>query len=316
MNPAYNLPRVIETRSATPADAQAVLRLRQAEEMADGDVPYTTAERLAAEWKALGLLLGAQVSVVESLREGIEACADFVRVDGEFMARLWATGRRPGLAVALLMRLERQVCALARAEGAKTVTLVAQATATQPANQWALLDRYFERSSTYEKMEFALTEPPAPPAPIANIMIRHVAAGDDGEAIYHADEEAFQDQRGHTPRTYEQWQRRLSQSGAAPDPALWLIAWDGEEVAGAALGEVVGAVGWIHHLFVRRPWRRRGLGAALTRATLATFYQRGIGAVRLNVDAQSLTNAHGLYRRVGFQVIGGYTNYQKLMPLP
>jgi ribosomal protein S18 acetylase RimI-like enzyme len=165
-------------------------------------------------------------------------------------------------------------------------------------------------------MEFALTQPPAPPASIADIAIRHFAVGDDEEAIYYADEEAFLDQRGHTPRTFEQWRRRLNQSDATPDPTLWLIAWDANEVVGAALGEAIGDVGWIHHLFVRRPWRRRSLGAELTRAALAAFYQRSIVAVRLNVDAQSLTDAQALYRRVGFRVIGGYANFEKIVALP
>lgn len=316
MKPPYELPRALEIRSATPADAQAVLHLRQAEEMAEGDVPYTTEERMAVEWEALGSQLGAQVLVVESLQQGMEACADLARVEGEFMVRLWATGHRPGLAEALLMRLERQACALGKTEDAKAVTLFAQATAAQPANQWALLDRYFEVSSTYEKMEFALTEPPSPPSPITNIMIRQFAVGDDEEAIYHADEEAFLDQRGHTSRTFAQWSQRLRQSVGPPDPALWLIAWDGEVVAGAALCEVIADIGWIHHLFVRRPWRRFGLGEALTRSALVALHRRGVAVARLNVDGQSLTNAHELYRKVGFRVIGGYTNYQKLMPLP
>ena len=99
------------------------------------------------------------------------------------------------------------------------------------------------------------------------------------------------------------------------DPALWLIAWEGDAVAGAALCEVVAGVGWIHHLFVRRPWRRRGLGEALTLSAVGALQAKGVGVARLNVDGQSLTNAHQLYRRVGFRVIGGYTNYQKIISL-
>ena len=96
---------------------------------------------------------------------------------------------------------------------------------------------------------------------------------------------------------------------------MWMIAWDATEVAGAALGEVINGVGWIHHVGVRRPWRRQGLGTALTLAALGAFYRQNIHAVRLNVDAESLTHAQVLYRRLGFQVLDTYTNCEKVLSI-
>lgn len=80
------------------------------------------------------------------------------------------------------------------------------------------------------------------------------------------------------------------------------------------MSEVVGEQGEVMHLGVRRSWRRRGLGMALLLRTLGELYRRGISTVRLNVDAQGLTNAHLLYARAGFQVINTYWNYEKRLP--
>jgi ribosomal protein S18 acetylase RimI-like enzyme len=54
---------------------------------------------------------------------------------------------------------------------------------------------------------------------------------------------------------------------------------------------------------------------ALMLAILGSFCQHGIGVARLNVDAESLTNAHQLYHRLGFQVTGKYSNYEKIVLL-
>jgi mycothiol synthase len=73
--------------------------------------------------------------------------------------------------------------------------------------------------------------------------------------------------------------------------------------------EVNIGAGEVMHLGVRRPWRKKGLGTTLLQIALHEFYRRGIHIVRLNVDAQSLTNAHLLYERTGFRTVNAYMNY-------
>lgn len=311
-------PQPVEIRPAVPSDLHDVVRVRQAQELSENGEIYTTADRLAAEWEALGLRLAERVWVAVAADEGLVACAALVHEDGALILRLWVLPdhRDGGLETALLARAEQQARAIGREAGTHSVRLFAQATLAHPTAQQALSECGFVISSIYEQMELVLNAAPEPPKAIGGVEIRPFAAGHDAaEAVHRADEEAFQDQRGHTPRTFERWSKRLSLNGESYDPSLWLIAWDTGEVAGAALGEVVKGVGWIHHLFVRRPWRRRGLGAALTLSVLGAFYQHSTTTVRLNVDAQSLTNAHQLYRRLGFGVIGTYTNFEKVVPL-
>ena len=53
------------------------------------------------------------------------------------------------------------------------------------------------------------------------------------------------------------------------DTDLWVVAWDGDQIAGVVQNwiwpeenERLGVKrGWLEHISVRRPWRRRGLGA-------------------------------------------------------
>ena len=127
----------------------------------------------------------------------------------------------------------------------------------------------------------------APPAALEGIAIRHFVVGSDERAVYEADEEAFQDERNKTPRTYEVWRNRLGMDSARFDPMLWFVAWEGDQVAGTVMAEVLGVVGEIMHVGVRRPWRRRGLGEALTRQALVALYAKGVRYARLNVDGES-----------------------------
>jgi hypothetical protein len=50
-------------------------------------------------------------------------------------------------------------------------------------------------------------------------------------------------------------------------------------------------------------------------AVLGAFHRQGVGAAHLNVDARSSTNAHQLYRRLGFRVTGTYLNLEKTVLL-
>lgn len=317
MGPTAGLAQPVAIRPAVLSDLQDVLHVRRAQEHADNGERYTTAERLTAEWEALGPRLGTGVWVAMDANGRLIASAELAREGQEFMARLWILpdSRNSGIEMSLLARAEQRAGTIGREEGAHSIKLFTQLTSSTSAVRQALEQAGFVATSTYEKMEFPLKEPPAIPQAIAGITIRPCVLGQDEAVVYRADEEAFQDQRGHTSRTFDQWRRRLNMREETDEPSVWLVAWDADEVAGTALGEVIKGTGWIHHLSVRRPWRHRGLGAALTLAALGAFYRLGIRAVRLNVDAQSLTNAHKLYRRLGFRVAGTYSNHEKIVAL-
>ena len=131
-------------------------------------------------------------------------------------------------------------------------------------------------------------------------------------AIWEAGEECFRDQRDHvapSEETYRAWV-------ATPDldPSLWLVAWDGDQVAGAAINVAhKGDWGETDDLFVRRPWRKQGLGRALLVGSLHLFKARGLTTAGLGVDAENGSGALRLYESVGFRPYQRVTSCRKLI---
>lgn len=173
--------------------------------------------------------------------------------------------------------------------------------------------RLFEQSGythtrTFHKMMIDLVELPPAPAFPAGIIMRSYQP-DDLEPLVHAVEEAFADHWGHVDSPFEtalgRWRNYLDDPTF--DPEMWLIAFDGAEIAGFSVcwkeAAESPAVGLVNDLGVRRPWRKRGLGLALLRQSFHTLYKKGKTKVKLGVDSGSLTNATALYERAGMRVV-------------
>ena len=91
----------------------------------------------------------------------------------------------------------------------------------------------------------------------------------DHRRIWDADIEAFRDHWNSAERTEADYQGWFAEPEL--DTSLWRVAWAGNEVAGSVMTSVWAAEnealgirrGWLDHVSVRRPWRRRGLASAL-----------------------------------------------------
>jgi mycothiol synthase len=81
----------------------------------------------------------------------------------------------------------------------------------------------------------------------------------DAHLLHQTEKESFSDHYGYTPVPFEEWWH-FRTAFNQPEPELWLLAMDGDEVAGMALvasqraGEP--SLGWISSVGVLRPWRR------------------------------------------------------------
>jgi mycothiol synthase len=131
-------------------------------------------------------------------------------------------------------------------------------------------------------------------------------------AIWEAGEECFRDQQDHVAPSEESYRAWI----ATPDldPSLWLVAWDGDQVAGAAINVIHGdAWGETDDLFVRRHWRKQGLGRALLVGSLQLFKARGLTTAGLGVEAENVSGALGLYNSLGFRPYQRVVSYRKLM---
>ena len=111
------------------------------------------------------------------------------------------------------------------------------------------------------------------------------------------------------------WRERRDNESAAFDPALWLLAVDGATIVGFSLGrERVDAgvrAGYIGDVGVRAAWRGRGIGHALLARSLAEFQRRGLATAALDVDAENLSGALALYRKVGMEPRPAFTIWTK-----
>jgi mycothiol synthase len=161
------------------------------------------------------------------------------------------------------------------------------------------------RTSFTMEIEFGVEAPREPVIP-DGVELRTYRHPDDEQAVHEAVEEAFADHWGFHPQPLENW-REFMVKVRNFDPDLWLIAWAGDEVAGASLNYPERSDdpghGWIGTLGVRRPWRRRGVGEALLLRSFAALHARGLRRVRLGVDAQNPTGATRLYTRAGMRVL-------------
>jgi ribosomal protein S18 acetylase RimI-like enzyme len=137
--------------------------------------------------------------------------------------------------------------------------------------------------------------------------------GQDDEAVYEAQDNAFADHFEHARWPYENWRRWAFTESF--DPELWLIAEDGAEIAGVCLSRAEGSagaeVGWVNVLGVRPPWRRQGLGRALLLQAFAEFRTRGKRGAGLGVDGLNTTGAVRLYEQAGMHVARRFDQYQK-----
>jgi mycothiol synthase len=138
-------------------------------------------------------------------------------------------------------------------------------------------------------------------------------------AVWQANREAFRDHWGGSDES-EAAMRRFLESPEM-DPSLWLIAWDGDEVAGGVINtihadqnEALGLQrGWLDSVFTRRPWRRRGLARSLIARSMVLLRSRGMTSAALGVDGDNPQGALRLYEEAGFRVHERFMAWRKPM---
>lgn len=131
---------------------------------------------------------------------------------------------------------------------------------------------------------------------------------DQAWQLWEADVEAFQDHWGGFDASEGNFRRWTE--GPTYDPDLFVVAWQGEQIAGGVLNTIYAEEneelglkrGWLDSVFTRRRWRKRGLARALIARSLHVLAQRGLDTAALGVDADNPSGALGLYETFGFKV--------------
>jgi len=112
----------------------------------------------------------------------------------------------------------------------------------------------------------------------------------------------------------DEWLKRVANS----DPALGVVAWAGDEVAGAYLCGRSGKVGEIAQVAVRAPWRGRGVARALAMQSLRGLRSAGCSGARLFTsigpdEVEPTEGPYAMYRKFGFVPIARHLRFRKAM---
>jgi mycothiol synthase len=159
--------------------------------------------------------------------------------------------------------------------------------------------RGFTFSRLYKRMIIELTEQLEDPNLPPGMAVRSFLPDHDEEALYELYDETFRDAWGYSKTSFSEWIHQ--QKGERYDPSLWFIVWEAETPVAFLMGKLQDDGMFIDLLGVRRAWRKQGIGHSMLLHMFQTAYLRGQHTVMLNVDSNSLTNAHLLYERAGMR---------------
>ena len=254
------------------------------------------------------VLIGA-TGVERVVREGIPVYDMWGNVLTEF--------RRRGLGAALLEWTLDRIRDRAAIEDPRADVFVQGGAEDQETGHRALL----ERAAFAPVRHFFLMRRGSlvdvPDAPLADGLEIRTVTRDQRRPIIAAEFEAFRDHWGSRDLTEDAVRRTLEM--AELDTDLWIVAWDGDQIAGvvenwiwAGENKLLGIRrGWLERISVRRPWRRRGVARALTAASLVRLREAGMREAMLGVDSENPNGALGLYKGLGFEVHSRSAAYRR-----
>jgi len=296
------------------ADYEAIAEVMAAANLHDG-IPWLPTARNLREGieSSVGVEPATDMVITEiDGRAVAESGVERVMRDGVAVYEVWGTMRpevrRHGLGRALLRENLRRAKERAAGEPVGQAAEVRGNVQENEVGHRALLE-----SEDFEPIRwyFGMRRPSLADIPDASLPdgleLRPVTA-DLHRAVFDAEREAFRDHWSSREQTDGDFTFTFGRKELDTD--LWVVAWDGDEIAGVVQTWIYPeenvtlgvARGWLEHISVRRPWRRRGLGRAITAEALRRLARAGMTEAMLGVDAENPTGALGLYERLGFEV--------------
>ena len=287
---------------------------------ADGSKERVTAEELIniyahpAHWDAQHDILlvegDGQLIGYANMQWRAEDTGDCLHLFDLYLVAAW---RGCGLELAMQRTMERCIRETATAElDGVQHWFVSKAPETWQARVEMLLGSGYAPVRYYFEMQRPLLGGSLPEIVLPPGLAFRPALPEHYRTIWEAGAECFRDQGDYVVLNDEDYRTWVASPGL--DPSLWLVAWDGDQVAGAAINVIhEGTWGETDDLFVRRPWRKQGLGRALLAGSLHLFTARGLTTAGLGVDAENVSGALGLYESVGYRPYQRSASYRKRM---
>jgi len=316
------LPDGFTARPATLDDVEAFTEVVNRCAVARVGKPFTAVEEMRTDWQSPVFNPETHTRLVYAADGTLAAVAEvwqeapYVSLFGWVEVTPEYGGRGLGAYLGAWVE-ERSLEVIPKAPSEARVSVQQEAVSTDDAMRAALLAQGYQlvRHSLYLRID-QTTPPPEPQLP-TGIVIRPFLSGEERTFIG-VIRECFKDHWGYVDNPfeeyYEQWMHFMH-TDPHIDPALWFVAMEGDEMVGTSFCSLEMAeepdLGWVFALGVRRPWRKRGLGEALLRHCFGALYRRGKPNIGLRADAQNLTGAMRLYRKVGMRIERQYDIYEK-----
>jgi len=156
------------------------------------------------------------------------------------------------------------------------------------------------------------------PAPLPEGIETRPVTDADAPRIFAAAHEAFADHWGETEwfteKDLDEWRE-----GPLYNPAIWKVAFEGDEVVGMVLNfvnekenaEYNRKRGYTEAICVRRAWRGKGIAKALITESMLMHKANGMTETSHGVDAQNPTGALQLYEGLGYRAYKTAYTYRK-----
>lgn len=316
---AAGVPGLVIRRYRGEADIPEMVRVSNAELTTDGSTERRTVDALTAEWRHASEQFDPRSDLHLAELDGVLVAVGQVEwIDTTDGLREYRTGgnvdpafRRRGIGRALhranVARL-REIAAghdteRSRFLGLWTNQKAPGAVALAASEGFSPVRWFFEM----ERPGIDRDLPEVPPLP-DGLVVRPIGR-EHAWQLWEADVEAFQDHWGGFDASEAAFRRWIERPEWKPE--LFVVAWDGDEIAGAVVNSIyveenhaLGVKrGWLDSVFTRRAWRKRGLARALIARSLHLLAAQGLDNAALGVDADNPSGALGLYESFGFRVM-------------
>lgn len=308
-----NLPPGYTSRPASRDDLDAISALVEVVDRVDVGLRDPVRDELHWEWSAPRFELERDSRVVVDDAGELVAYADVHAHDPSVQVRSWTQvhpAHRDGPLVGAAVDWVEGHAGALLPDGTRDTPLRHGVTSTDEGTAAVLRERGFVHVRTFRQMARPLAPDEPEPGGIDGITIRPSERGRDDRTIYDVDDGAFHDHFGYEPISFEDWSDQ-NFSDPVYDPSLVFLAFDGERAVGVNLGFVQEGIGWVGVLGVLGPWRRRGIARALLHRGFAELARRGVGEVRLGVDADNADRATHLYETAGMTLRRAWHIYEK-----